>query len=126
MNKRRPWTPLRLRVVRSIRADTEQDCPAGNYCAADVYRLASEVLERRERMAPKPICERIGQRLRQRRTELRYSFDHLAERTELSKTHLWQVETGRSEPGAGVIVRLCRVLGITADWLLGTSEDVER
>jgi transcriptional regulator with XRE-family HTH domain len=72
---------------------------------------------------PSALCERIGLRVRRRRAELRYSLADLAGRTELSKTHLWQVEQGRSEPGAGVIVRLCRALGVSADWLLGVGEE---
>lgn len=72
---------------------------------------------------PTAICERIGARVRQRREELRLSLAELAERTEVSKTHLWQVEKGLSEPGVGVIVRLCRALGVSADWLLGIGED---
>lgn len=72
---------------------------------------------------PKPICERIGNRIRQERQAKRLSLDALAERTELSKTYLWELEKGRCEPGAGTIVRLCRVLGISADVMLGVNEE---
>ncbi len=71
---------------------------------------------------PKPLCERIGQRVRERRTGLRLSLDRLAEMTELSKTGLWELEKGRTEPRAGTLLRLCRVLGCSADWLLGVNE----
>jgi transcriptional regulator with XRE-family HTH domain len=41
---------------------------------------------------------------------------------EMSKTGLWQIEKGLSEPSAGSILRLCRVLGLSADVLLGVNE----
>jgi transcriptional regulator with XRE-family HTH domain len=72
---------------------------------------------------PKPICERIGRRINEERKAKRLSLDALAERTELSKTYLWELEKGRCEPGAGTIVRLCRALGISADSLLGTHDE---
>lgn len=71
----------------------------------------------------KAICERIGAKVRQRRDELRLSLDELAALTELSKTGLWQVEKGRSEPSAGTVVRLCRALRVSADWLLDVGEE---
>ena len=72
---------------------------------------------------PKPICERIGRMVRERRQSRRLSLAELAEHTGLSKTYLWQIEAGRSEPGAGAVLRLCRKLGLSADDLLGVREE---
>lgn len=41
----REWEPLEQEKVQAIYRDVEQDCPSGNYCADDVFLLASEVLE---------------------------------------------------------------------------------
>jgi transcriptional regulator with XRE-family HTH domain len=71
---------------------------------------------------PKAICERIGDMVRDLRLGCGWSLEALAERTELSKTYLWELEKGRCEPGAGTIVRLCRVFKISADELLGIEE----
>lgn len=71
---------------------------------------------------PKPICERIGALVKERREGLRLSLGDLANQTELSKTYLWEIEQGRCEPGAGTIVRLCNVLGVSADRMLGLGE----
>jgi len=72
---------------------------------------------------PKPLCERIGQRVRERREGLRLSRARLGAMTELSRVALWQIEQGQSEPMASTILRLCRVLGCSADWLLGVNEE---
>lgn len=72
---------------------------------------------------PKPICERIGQRLYMYRHNACLTLAEVAERTELSKAYIWQLEKGKSEPGAGVIVRLCRVFKVSADELLGIGEN---
>ena len=73
-------------------------------------------------MAAKPICERIGNKLAELRAERGWSLRDLAARTELSVTYLWEIEKGRKEPGAGTIVRLCRVFKISSDWLLDVGE----
>lgn len=60
----------------------------------------------------------IGERLRLLRTELGLSLDMLAANTDLSKTGLWQIEKGRQEPGARVLLRLSIALRCTVDYLL--------
>lgn len=71
---------------------------------------------------PSALCERIGERVRARREGLRLSLRELSERTGLSVAHLHAVEHGRTEPGAGTILRLCRALRLSADVLLGVDE----
>lgn len=43
----REWEPLPQRRVKAIRDDTEKDFPVQDYCAAEVYEMASELLEMR-------------------------------------------------------------------------------
>lgn len=71
---------------------------------------------------PKPICERIGHKLCKLRVEAGFTLTDLSERTELSRAYLSELERGKCEPGAGTIVRLCRVLRISADELLGVAQ----
>lgn len=60
----------------------------------------------------------LGKRIRAARLAKRLSMDRLAERAGLSKTGLWQIETGKSEPGAWTLHSLLSVLEISADELL--------
>ena len=73
-------------------------------------------------MTESPLAERIGQRLKARRKELGLSLRALGERTELSLPFLSDVCNGKQLPGAGSLLRLCRVLGLSADDLLGVKE----
>lgn len=68
---------------------------------------------------PSPLMERIGALVRDLRQDRQLSLAKLANMTDLSTAHLWAVEKGKSEPGAAVIVRLCRALAVSADVLLG-------
>lgn len=69
-----------------------------------------------------PFSEAMGLRTKDRRNELRLSLDDLAERTELSKTGLWQIEKGRSIPGAGTLWRLSRALRMSIDAIVIGNE----
>jgi DNA-binding XRE family transcriptional regulator len=60
----------------------------------------------------------IGKRLRATREAAGLSMDELAEKVGMSKTGLWQIEVGRSEPMARTIVSLAIILGVTTDFLL--------
>ena len=60
----------------------------------------------------------IGARLRQCREGHRLSLDDLAKRCGRSKTMLWQMESGRSEPGAETLARLASALQVTIDYLV--------
>jgi transcriptional regulator with XRE-family HTH domain len=71
---------------------------------------------------PKPICERIGRRLLDRRKALGLTQREIAARAGLPFSYLSELEHGKAEPGAGNILRLCRVLGLSADALLGVNE----
>lgn len=53
----RHWAPVSEEKLSAIIADTEQDCPPGNYCAADVYRLAREVEMHRGRLRERAAGE---------------------------------------------------------------------
>jgi transcriptional regulator with XRE-family HTH domain len=64
----------------------------------------------------------IGGRVRERRKSFGLTLDGLAEVTDMSKTGLWQVEKGRSEPGAGTLARLALALSVSVDWIIFGDE----
>lgn len=47
----REWEPTDETTLRRIREDTAQDAPRGDYCASEVYDLASEVAFARQTFA---------------------------------------------------------------------------
>ncbi len=65
------------------------------------------------------LAERLGARLRERREFLRYSLDEVADRCGLSKAHLWQIETAKTNSaGIGIIYRLARLYDVSIDALV--------
>ena len=64
------------------------------------------------------LLEAIGKRIRACRESRRLSLDELAERIGMSKTGLWQIEAGKSEPMARTVMKLSLFFGVTTDYLL--------
>jgi transcriptional regulator with XRE-family HTH domain len=67
---------------------------------------------------------RLGERLRQIRTERGISVRELARRAGCSASLVSQVERGVTTPSAGVVYSLANELGISLDFLFG-ADDVE-
>jgi transcriptional regulator with XRE-family HTH domain len=69
----------------------------------------------------------IGQRVQQRRQHLGWTQEDLAKESKVPQATISRIEQGqRKNPGADVIRRLARALGVTADWLIGMYEDDDR
>ena len=65
--------------------------------------------------------ELLGKRIAQRRRELGYKQNYLAELADVSNNYLSNIETGRSIPSLSTFATLCICLGTTPDnFLLGT------
>lgn len=60
----------------------------------------------------------IGLRLRGTRKAKGWGLDALAEESGITKTGLWQIEKGQSEPMAKTLVALANALDVTTDYLL--------
>lgn len=60
----------------------------------------------------------VGQRIRSARCSKGLGLDALAEKAHMSKTGLWQIENGHSEPMARTLVALANALEVTTDFLL--------
>ena len=79
--------------------------------------------------SPKPpvsaVATEFGQRVRQRRTELRLSQEKLAELAGLHWTFVGQVERGRRNLTLHNIVKLAKALDIDSGVLMAGLQDVD-
>lgn len=64
----------------------------------------------------------IGSRLRRQRQLLGWTQLQLANRLGLAKSTVSQYENNINEPDYAVLIRLCRLLGVTSDYLLGLDK----
>jgi transcriptional regulator with XRE-family HTH domain len=67
---------------------------------------------------PPTFAESIGRRIHARRKTLGWSLDVLAEKSGLSKTHIWQLENGQSIPGADSALKVAEALSLSVSWLI--------
>ena len=68
----------------------------------------------------------IGQRIQRRRQQLGWTQEDLARESGVPQSAISRIEKGqRKNPGADVIRRLARSLGVTSDWLIGMYEEDE-
>lgn len=63
----------------------------------------------------------LGNKIRALRKQKKLSLDQLAERTDSSKSYLWELENKDApNPSADKITRLAAVLDVTAEYLLSS------
>ncbi len=60
----------------------------------------------------------IGGRVREQRMKRDWSLTNLSLATDLSRAHLCDIENGRTEPGAGCLLRLAIAFKCSVDWLV--------
>ena len=65
----------------------------------------------------------FGERLRALRIERGVGQNLLAKELELSNASISYWETGKQEPGAAAIFKLAQYFDVSADYLLGITED---
>ena len=67
----------------------------------------------------------VGQRIKQRREELKISLNQLAEKSGVAKGYLWELEDDKSErsvrPSADTLFKIAEALGTSAADLLGKN-----
>ena len=74
-------------------------------------------------MDKKILNEKIGIRIRNRREELNYTREKIAERANISVQFLFDIEKGKKSMTALTIINLAKALSISVDYLLlGTRE----
>src|SRR5258708_31837321 len=64
-----------------------------------------------------------GHRLRQIREELGYSQEQLGERLHLGNRQIWRYENNETDPSSEVVAQIARELKVSADYLLGLSDE---
>jgi transcriptional regulator with XRE-family HTH domain len=63
--------------------------------------------------------EKLGDRIRKAREDYGMSAAKLAERVNITRQHLYMIESGRTaDPGALTVAAIAEVLGVTTDALL--------
>lgn len=66
----------------------------------------------------------VGDRIKQRRLELRWTQDQLAQKAGISKSFLSDLENGKRSVSADNLLDVARVLGVSLDYLM-TGKAVE-
>lgn len=66
----------------------------------------------------------IGHRIRMIRRDLGMTQEVLAEKINVTPTHISRIETGTSSPSLQTLVDICNVLGVTIDDLMQDSLSV--
>ena len=69
------------------------------------------------------INELIGERIYQARTKRGWNQSELARRLGKPRQHLSQIEQGKQQPRAELLIDLATVLGVSTDYLLGRTPD---
>ncbi|MGF3025603.1 helix-turn-helix domain-containing protein [Methylobacterium aquaticum] len=68
------------------------------------------------------IAATIAKRTREMREERGWSLQTLADRATLAKSHVWNLESGRTtNPSLGTIVAIATALGVSLDNLAGLT-----
>lgn len=65
----------------------------------------------------------FGERLVRLRTAWGFSLTDLARESGTSRSYLYQLESGESEPTIGMLAKLCAACGVTPNAMLGYAEE---
>jgi transcriptional regulator with XRE-family HTH domain len=71
------------------------------------------------------INEVIGKRIQAARSRKDWNQSDLARALDKPRQHISQLEQGKQQPRAELLVELANVLGVTTDYLLGRSHEEE-
>jgi transcriptional regulator with XRE-family HTH domain len=64
-----------------------------------------------------PVLRSFGQNVAKRRAAKGLSQEAVAEKADLDRTYLSDIERGARNPGISNVVRLAKALGVTASWV---------
>lgn len=64
-----------------------------------------------------------GDRLKQLRENAELSQEELADELGISEPQIWRYEKGESSPRADILTRLATFFGVSADYILGISDN---
>ena len=87
------------------------------------YEVYNSLLEGGDKMT---LQEDMGERIRRRRMALGWNQGQLAEETKMPQGHISRFEKGQYVAiNPEKLVALAKVLGVTTDWLLGLTSELE-
>ncbi len=81
--------------------------------------------DKEKRRKPKELNIQIGERCRQAREAAGYTQEALAEQIDVSTQFLSDAERGVTGMSISTIIKLCRVLGVSADFILLGQDTAE-
>lgn len=64
-----------------------------------------------------------GERLRKLREERGYTQEQLSEMLEIGVTQVWRYENEKSKPSSDILTKIARALDVSADYLLGLTNE---
>lgn len=68
------------------------------------------------------IADTVASRTNELRANRGYTLDDLAKRAGITKSHVWEIEQGRStNPTVATCVALSRALGVSLEYLIGIT-----
>lgn len=65
----------------------------------------------------------VGQRVREARMQQQRTVAQIAKQVKCTGTHLYDIEAGKRQPSLALLKDLCRALQVSADRLLGLTEE---
>lgn len=71
------------------------------------------------------VYKLLGNRIRQERLKLNLTQEQLAEKVDLSTSYIGQIERGERNISLDTLVVICKSLGVTIDYLLQDSTNIE-
>jgi len=72
------------------------------------------------------LCSYFGLAVRKHRECLGWSQEDLADKAELDRTYISDIERGRRNPSLSSIARLADALGVSLDMLFATVEEIKK
>lgn len=70
------------------------------------------------------ISKHIGKRIKARRKQVNITQERLAEMAEISASYLSRMERGKVTAGLETYIEICKVLGVTMDYLTQDIVDI--
>ena len=70
---------------------------------------------------PMEELKKVGERIRQARKEKHLSQAELAEKVQISASHMSDLENGKTNISLEIFMRITEALQVSADWLLQTN-----
>ncbi len=79
-------------------------------------------------MAPKPIPQRLGDKLRAIRESRGWTLDQMAEilgkRNSARRTRVYEWENGQRQPDLATLLAYARLIGVSTDMLIDDEQDL--